>query len=361
MGSKTRMAEIMESLAKETPAQTGPWGNILPRISKGNVIPIISSSFRIEQIFQDLATESEYPVIEQLIAKWAEHIGYPMREAFNLARVAQYYLVEQNDDPNARTEIVNFFKRLLLLMSRTNPEDAELVTRLESQFRELRFSDIVKELDYPRFSNPADDPLRILARFPLPIYITTGQSNFIERALQAEGKDPCTQICFWSGDIANISKEHRTDPQFKPSVTNPLVYHLYGLEDYPQTIVLSEDDYLNFLIKVMGDTDTLNPVVPLSVRLALSEAQLLLIGYRLSALDFRVLFRYILNFRKEGFSPRGMVIQLQRRDKELSNEKTLQYLKSYFGKKTFDIEWDDAEDFIQRLWVEWNTYRQSLP
>jgi hypothetical protein len=138
-----------------------------------------------------------------------------------------------------------------------------------------------------------------------------------------------------------------------------LVYHLYGLEDYPQTLVLSEDDYLNFLISVMDDTNTLNPKVPLNIRKSLGESQLILIGYRLSDWDFRVLFRFIMKFRTEGFSPRGMLIQLKQKDRELTNEKTLQYLSRYFGRKTFDIEWNYAESFIQDLWKQWNDYRQN--
>lgn len=359
MGTNTRIAEIMEKMAKDALKKTGPLGNILPNISKGSVIPIISNSFRIEQIFQELAPGDESAIVEQLISQWAQQIDYPMPDTSNLARVAQFYMVERNDDPNARTEIVNFFKMLLLGMASTNADDRDLAESLINQIQELRFSDIVTKLDYPRFSSPDEDPLRILARFPLSVYITTSQSNFIERALLAENKTPHTQICFWSGDITNISGEHRLDPMYNPSVTHPLVYHLYGLEDYPQTLVLSEDDYINFLISVMEDTNTLNPKVPLNIRRALGESQLLLLGYRLSDWDFRVLFRFIMKFRTDGFSPRGMLIQLKQGEKEFSNEKTVGYLGRYFGKKTFDIEWNDAEIFIQKLWSEWDAYRQN--
>jgi hypothetical protein len=111
----------------------------------------------------------------------------------------------------------------------------------------------------------------------------------------------------------------------------------------------------------MGDTNNSNPMVPLTVRRALTESHLLLIGYRLSAWDFRVLFRFILKFRQYGFSPRGMLIQLKKSDKDFSNEKVLSYLGRYFSKNMFDIELIDAELFIQRLWAEWNAYRQNQP
>jgi SIR2-like domain len=359
MNTNTRMAEIMQLMAKEAPVKAGLWESILPRISKGTLIPIISSSFRLEQIFRELATDNELTVVEELVAQWAARIEYPMQDNHNLARVAQYYLVEQNDDPNARTEMVSFLKLLLLAMASTDGENRERAISLKNKIQEKRFSDLVTELEYPRFPDAAEDSLRVLARLPLPIYVTTSQSNFIERALIAEDKKPITQLCFWSGEISNVIPAHRTDPDFTPTVTTPLVYHLYGLEDYPQTLVLSEDDFINFLLSVVEDTNMLNPKVPLYVRRALGESQLILIGYRLTDWDFRVLFRFLLKFRTDGFSPRGMLIQLKQMERDLSNEKALGYLGRYFGKRTFDIEWSDTEAFIRKLWNEWDTYRKN--
>jgi hypothetical protein len=60
-----------------------------------------------------------------------------------------------------------------------------------------------------------------------------------------------------------------------------------------------------------------------------------------------------MNFRT-GFSPRGMLIQLQDKDNDAN---AIKYLKSYYGKKSFDLEWSDAERFVQELWNEWNHLR----
>ena len=365
MGINRRFAEAREKLAKETSSTVGSWESITPRISQGVVIPIISSSFRIEQIFRDgsetsLAEEEALSLNEQLISEWANLIEYPMQDKHNLARVAQYYLVEQKDDPHARSRYLEFLKSFLLTIAHEDKDYADLAAKLKPRTQELSFSEIVYQLDYPRLAGDAEDPLRLLARLPLPVYITTSQSDFVERALEVEGKKPRTQICFWSGEISSASPEHCNDPEFTPTVTNPLVYHLYGLEDYPQTMVLSEDDYLNFLIAMVEDTNTLNPVVPLSLRRALGESHLILLGYCLEDWDFRVLFRFILKFRRDEFSPRGMVIQLRRNEKAIQNvEKSLEYLGRYFDRRKFDIEWKDPEEFIQKLWNEWNEYRQG--
>jgi hypothetical protein len=52
MGINRRFAEAREKLAKDAVSKEGSWESIMPRISQGVVIPIVSSSFRIEQIFR---------------------------------------------------------------------------------------------------------------------------------------------------------------------------------------------------------------------------------------------------------------------------------------------------------------------
>ena len=360
MPNKTRMEEIAEMMQKGENKQLDSRESMLQNISKGSVIPVISNSFRIEQIFHELAQVGVPRVVEGLIAQWARFIKYPMPDSSNLAQVAQYHFVQRNDDPSARTELLSFLKNFLWNMANTEVEDPALAAGLQSRIEAMRFSDLVEELDYPKFPDGTEDPLRLLARFPLRYYITTSQSDFVERALEAEGKTPCTQICFWSGEMANIRKEHRTiTDEFNASSTNPIVYHLYGLEEYPQTIVLSEDDYINFLISISQNSNTLHPTIPLYLRRAVGESQLLLIGFQPSDWDFRVLFRLIMNFRTEGFSPRGMLIQLEDKDNEGSNANAIEYLKRYFGRKSFDIVWSDADRFVQDLWNTWDTLRQD--
>jgi len=372
MGLNRRFAGARERLSRESISSTGFWDNVMPFINQGLVIPVISNSFRIEQIFREEKDESDQTgatsqlddedrsIDEQLTKEWAEFIEYPMPDVHNLARIAQHFLVEQKDPIQARAKYVEFLKALLLTIAQDDEEYGDLVSELKTQTQEQRFSEIVRRLDYPRFPEGTEDPLRLLARLPLPIYITTSYYDFMERALDAEGKIPHSQICFWSGPGSTARPEHRPDPNYEPSPTNPAVYHLFGLEDYPQTLVLSEDDYMNFLVSVVEDINTQNPIVPLKLRQALAESPLLLLGYQLRDWDFRVLFRFTLKFRREELSPRGMVIQLNQDKKRIGNEeKALQYLSHYLDKKQFDVEWTDTESFIRKLWDEWNKYRQG--
>ncbi len=360
---------------KTTPLDGGSPGggyldDIMPFIKKGTVIPILSNSMRVEQIFRDeqaltdqISDTAEFDdedlSIDELLTKeWAVEIRYPMADDHNLARVSQYYQVEQKESLLAKTKYLKFLTNYLLDINADDENYQDVVGQLRSQ--EASFSEIVQQLDFPRFPSGMEDPLRVLAKLPLKIYITTSYYNFIERALEAENKKPRTQVCFWSGGKLSAKPEHAPDPLYEPSDTEPAVYHLYGLEDYPQTLVLSEDDYMNFLISVVEDTNTQNPLVPLRLREGLAESRLLLLGYRARDWDFRVLFRFILKYRSIDSAPRGMLIQLKPGSKQSGNkEKSVEYLGNYFDKKQFDLDWTNPEKFIQKLWNEWDRYRRG--
>jgi hypothetical protein len=209
-----------------------------------------------------------------------------------------------------------------------------------------------------------EDPLRILAKLPFRIYITTSFYSFIEQALTAEEKEPQTEVCFWSRKTSDGRDDNTLDlSQFTEK--KPLVYHLFGLEDYPDTLVLSEDDYMNFLISVVQDTNSSHPVVPLELRAALANWRLLLLGYRVRYWDFRVLFRFIQKYRENAGVPRGMLIQLKPsakppRNGEESNEKrSIDYLSQYFDRKQFNVDWTNSEKFIQKLGLTWDKYRKG--
>lgn len=370
MGLKRRIEKVNTAPFGSASSTSDYLDDIMPFIKKGTVIPILSNSLRIEQIFRveeevtdQIANVAEFDdedltIDEQLTKEWAHEIQYPMVDDHNLARVAQFYQVEQKESLLAKAKYLKFLNKYLLDINEDEEGYQDVVSQMRSQ--EALFSEIVQQLDYPKFPQGAEDPLRLLAKLPLKIYVTTSYYNFMERALEAENKKPRTQICFWSGGKLSAKPEHMSDPLYEPSDTEPAVYHLYGLEDYPQTLVLSEDDFMNFLISVVEDTNTQNPVVPLRLREGLAESRLLLLGYHVKHWDFRVLFRFILKFRSIESAPRGILIQLKPGQKQSGNkEKSVEYLSQYFDKKQFGVEWTNSEKFIQALWTEWDKYRKG--
>ena len=342
--------------------------DMMPFIEDGAVIPIISNSFRIEEIFREddelVAQLADVPqfydevrtIDQQLTKQWADKIGYPMSDNHNLARVAQYRQVESGDPELAKIEYLKFLNERLLKMSEKKEGYEAKVSQLKTQSQRLLFSEAVQQLDYPQFDG-MDDPLRLLAKLPLPIYITTSYSNFLERALEDEEKTPRTQLCFLSSGKSTVKREHQPDPDYEPTPTNPAVYHLFGLENYRNTLILSEDDYMNFLMNAVEEI-TSRDLYPSALQQALPESRIILLGYNLRDWDFRALFRFILRTRKMAAARPSIAIQfkpsLEKKDHEA---RSLKYLQQYFEGHKFRVVWTNTEKFIYELWDTWNRYR----
>ena len=343
---------------------------LLPDVQNGTAIPIISNSFRLDQIFRGNELSSivegngDTTIVEKLTQKWAENINYPMPDDHNLARVSQFHQVEQDNNEIAKSQYLDFLKKHLLDMDENATNYADYVNGVKGQVEQHLLSNITKSLDYPRYTE-GQDPLEMLAKLPINIYITTSYFNFIERALENEEKKPHTLVCFWNKGESRAMPIHRKDLDPDKDITEktPLVYHLFGLEDYPNSMVLSEDDYMNFLVSVFEDTNNANPKVPTYLKQMLAERRLILLGYHLMDWDFRVLFKFIMKFRARRVSddddmPRGILIQLKPSSKRSEDEgRSIKYFQQYFGRKQFDVDWSNASKFIRELSGMYDTYR----
>ncbi len=369
---RRRLSEVIK-VQKDSTDQDF-WTDLNRRIREGSVIPIIGNSVRTNRIFDidfdynvglgegnRLPGADELNIDEELAEMWAEHLQYPLAIRHNLAQVAMYNRVESADAEQAKAKYLNFLKTCLLNLAEEDPAVSELATELKQQVVTLGFSDIAAQLDYPKKSNRRLDPLRTLARLPLAVYLTTSPHDFMERALQAEGRTPRTQICFWDGEPRDVAPQHRHDSAFIPTAGNPVVYHLYGFEQYPESIVLSEDDYLDFLVKISQDSDSSRPLIPLYLWEVLAESSLILLGYRLYDWDFRVLFRGIINSKHGRLRKFSLAIQLDPANQgEIVDRREAQsYLQNYFGPSRFKVVWGNPESFVETLWEAWNTWRQS--
>ena len=86
--------------------------------------------------------------------------------------------------------------------------------------------------------------------------------------------------------MTRLPSIYNEEPDYRPSAERPLVYHLFGRLSVPKSVVLTEDDYFDFLIGVTTNND----LIPAVVRRALADTALLFLGFNLDEWDFRVLF-----------------------------------------------------------------------
>jgi hypothetical protein len=348
------------------------WTTLCRAIEADKFVPIISGQVRNDAIFGEEeavpeAASSPYVIHEELAIEWAKRLTYPMLEKHRLPHVAQYNLVIKENIPLAKTDYLDFIKGMLLDIAEADEAVVDLVPSLRAQMMKLNFADLAHDhLGYPYFVDGAADPLRLLARLPLPIYVTTGYHTFLEKLILEEGRQVVhTHLCPWAG---RVPEEYLPAPDFKPSRAAPVVYHLFGLDQIETSLVLSEDDHLDFLVKVYHDLSATTAIqadgtntglIPLYLRNALKEAALMLLGYRLQDWDFRTLFRGVLNAGETPLRRPSLAIQLDpARQKGIDNEAAARhYLEKYF-KPPFKVEWAPTLTAVTNLTEAWQRWQR---
>ncbi|NJK79693.1 MAG: CHAT domain-containing protein [Chloroflexaceae bacterium] len=190
------------------------WPALVRNIQRGNATPIIGPH---------LNTHALTPLAD-IARQWADDYHFPLApyQREDLAQVAQFLSVSQD---------FQFPREELLEKLRT-----DLITRYEHLLTNgLDEAAMLHELmeavnSYNRSHNP-NDPYKILAELPIPIYITADFSTALSEALRAAGKDPQIEICRWHADLEQLPSIYTDDPRYQPSVEQPLIYHLFGVID----------------------------------------------------------------------------------------------------------------------------------
>jgi hypothetical protein len=199
-----------------------------------------------------------------------------------------------------------------------------------------------------RQADPAE-PFRVLAQLPLPVFVTANYSNMLRDALVEAGKDPQVEICRWHEDLEEVPSVYDDEPGYRPTVERPLVYHLFGNLRNLDSIVLTEDDYFDYLIGATRD----KKLIPGVVRRAQTDTALLFLGFRMDEWDFRVLFRSLMS--QEGRRRRRkhdhVAAQIDPEEgRILEPEGARRYLEKYFRGADISIYWGSAADFVRELW-----------
>lgn len=211
----------------------------------------------------------------------------------------------------------------------------------------------------PDFSLP-DEPHAVLASLPISIYITTNYDDFMVDALKHCGKNPKREICRWNDYLKDIPSVFEEQADFKPSLSDPLVFHLHGYSEVPESMVLTEDDHLDFFWNVSKQEGLL----PDPIREALSTSSLLFIGYAPRDWSFRVLLRRVVASSHPSLRPISIAQLLVPWMHSEGEQKHIQrYLHDYFGRMNLRIYWGDIATFLHELlarWRETNSERSQL-
>lgn len=324
------------------------WDALIPRLRQGKCTPILGpglAGFLLDPS-RDLAVD------------WADAHRFPMspyhRE--DLPQVVQY-LRANRDHVFPYERLIEALYRQIVERYRGGLTSAQCEAA-EEQPDADQLDDLVKAVAEKVWLADPTEPHLLLARLPLPIYLTTNPDNLLKQALLKAGKVPQEQLCAWKP--RQIPAPVPADQSMEPTVEKPLVYRLFGRLDEPDSLVLSEDDYFDYLIGTARNND----LIPSAIRKALARSVLMFLGFRMDDWNFRVLFRSILSVPGLQLQ-RYAHVAVQVNPEEgrfIDPERARRYLERYFHEylgQTFtgakiSIFWGNERDFLNELRERWN-------
>jgi hypothetical protein len=196
---------------------------------------------------------------------------------------------------------------------------------------------------------------RALAALPFSLIITTCHDELLLRALKESGKSPLHQRYNMRGD-------KRDNPEFMLSGSHnaPVVYHLFGDADEPASLILSENDLLDFLIALVSE----RPPLPNSLRYALKRngQSFLFVGFGIKQWYLRVLIKVLVRALELHRTASAIATEPLSGLSALDRQQTLLF---YQRGTRIEIEDADVATFLdelgKRLEVEGNLVTHSTP
>jgi hypothetical protein len=303
------------------------WAAVCNWVRKRQFIPILGP-----ELGEDL-----FGSTRELASRLAEKHGFPLAEhdRTDLAKVAQY--IATNQDRNFAQDAVQ------------SQFISQLAERIDGGAKKP-----VKELldlAVARSASDPNHPYAMLAALPASIYVNAGSDRMLFRALKAAGKNPEAIHGSWR----RLGAEVPTEPKPKnesPSPDAPWVYHVFGVFGERDSLVVTEDDFFDYLIATSTDK-----LMPRKIRGSLVQNSLLFLGFRLDDWRFRILFRMIMTMQgAQTLSDYSHVgVQINPDEHSLYDVKrAMKYIESYFqeskgGTPRISIYWGSAQDFLKEL------------
>ena len=289
-----------------------PWSELVKRIGNGSLTPFLGAGI----------SRPPLPSAAELAIELAEQCKYPFVQKSDLMEVSQFMATTL--DGNAPKSAV-----------------AELFDR-------------VKDPDF----DSEDQPHSILATLPLQVYLTTNYDDYMEKALKKANRTALHEVCRWNSEL----RQSRTSylEEIEPTVGQPIVFHLHGHIGDPDSFVLTEDDYLDFMVNVRrheGSGNVTGLALPPKIAALLSSTSLLFLGYGLRDWNLRVLLRALVEAADVSTRRISVSVQIEPGDDlvdELGKAKAVEYLEKYFDGLKIRVFWGTGQEFLAKLKDEWD-------
>jgi hypothetical protein len=292
--------------------RTQQWEMLLSWIDEGKVVPFLGPGV----CPQIVDTQ------RKLAAKWADDAGFVFSNRDDLAQVAQYVALMQYQNRDFTRQRV--------------------AKQWYEEVRQLNFRDVARV-----HSN--------LAELPLPLYVTCNYDDLLSEALRKKNRDP-KRVIYTQASHTEIS------------VASPMVYHMYGYHEQYQSMVITEEDYLDYLVNVShANYDVMREVangsdgrpmnayrLPSALIKSLTTCALLFVGFTLTDWNFRILYRLLIDFLKRNPKQTYFLVQVTPSDHIASVDAVglvHTYLSRYYSPSPTQVylHFADTAEFVDEL------------
>ena len=257
------------------------------------------------------------------------------------------------------------------------------------------FDRVLREAGACMIRGDVSEPHRVLSELPFPVYLTTNPDDLLEEALREAKRSPSVAVCPWfengsepADDLTAAQQAALADPAVlaalmhpadsaavvsaavqaalayykkaknewgvRPDKDHPLVYHLFGRFNQRESLVLTEDNYFDYMLGVVRNKDRIPPVV----RRAMTDKILLFLGFPIDHWTFRALFQSLTRLSPGGrsFGYNHIAVQVNPEEGRFRNpELARRYLEKTFHVENTKVQvyWGRAQDFLLELGDLW--------
>ncbi|WP_426191453.1 CHAT domain-containing protein [Massilia sp. DWR3-1-1] len=318
-----------------------PWASIIGNLRAASCTPILGPGMG-EQLYGSHA---------ELAKSWGETYRYPMSapDDADLPRVAQYLAITREGVFPRREFYKSVYRRILDKFREDVPaslrglDDAAIMEQLGA---------LVSVVGSAQRQRDPADPHAVLAGFRLPLYITTDPGDLLVDALRERGIEPRVRLLRWNPAAARCDDDYLArsgkGAGGKPTRERPIVIKLFGDLSAPASLVITEDQFFDYLTWV----PTVKNIVPTSVISRVCDSALLFVGFQADSWEFRVMFRTLLQV--EGVDLRRdhqhFAAQIDP-SSILDAGSARRYIEKYLQHKAkLRLYWGDVASFIAELY-----------
>lgn len=205
-----------------------------------------------------------------------------------------------------------------------------------------------------RFIEKADAPLSAncvfskLAELPFPIIVTTRHDRTLDRYLEAAGKTPQT-VCL------DVARGHSPQIPRDFSARKPLVFHLAGDLDEPDSLIITEDHILDMVKKITAG----NPSLPARLKHQFEKDSMisLLVGFGVPKWYTRVILDEL------GMPRKAPECSFALGEFDTFGNRYADWETAYYYDDEYNIKTilGDIDELVGRVVDEWKSRGSPLP